>query len=159
MSFRPRSDSHFLHFHPSGERAKGRKAGKGAGRARRGMLRGLIVSRAFERSDFTATVFSNDFPPLKASHPSSFSLSLLSSLPPSHPLPFLSYLEGRRPPPTANPAAMSSGEDPLEVEGVTGGRGRHALRIVRGSRGVVRQPPLMFLNYPRSLITGSFDVR
>lgn len=64
------------------------QAGKQAGRDRQagrerdtpaGMLRGLIVSRAFERSDFTATVFSNDFPPLKASH--SFSLLLSVSLP------------------------------------------------------------------------------
>lgn len=141
MSFRSRSDSHFLHFHPTGERAKGRKAGKGAGRARRGMLRGLIVSRAFERSDFTATVFSNDFPPLKASH---FSSSF--SLPPFHLLFLslsLSYLEGRRPPPTANPTAMSSGEDPLEGEGRNGG-GR-TTRSPNSTR-ISRSPSAAFLN-------------
>jgi len=80
------------------------------------MLRGLIVSRAFERSDFTATVFSNDFPPLKAFYPFSFSLLLPLTLSLS-----LSYLEGRRPPPTINPTAMSSGEDPLEGGGRCGG--------------------------------------
>jgi len=68
------------------------------------MLRGLIVSRAFERSDFTATVFSNDFPPLKASHPFSFSfsspLSLPSSLSLSLSLSLTSKVDGLLPPPT-----------------------------------------------------------
>lgn len=150
LSFHPRSDSHFLHFHPNGEVAK---AGKRTARQR--MLRGLIVSRAFERSDFTATVFSNDFPPLKASHPLSFLFhppSLFLSL------PLTSKVDGLLPPPTPRRCPPAR----ILLRG-RGGRGRRGAtrspRIVRESRGVVRQPSLMFLNYPRSLITGSFDVR
>lgn len=148
LSFHPRSDSHFLHFHPNGEVAK---AGKRTIRQR--MLRGLIVSRAFERSDFTATAFSNDFPPLKASHPLSFLFH-----PPSlfFSLPLTSKVDGLLPPPTPRRCPPAR----ILLRG-RGGRGRRGAtrRIVRESRGVVRQPSLMFLNYPRSLITGSFDVR
>lgn len=92
-----------------GRWGRGRQTGRqGSRTARRGMLRGLTVSRAFERSDFTATVFSNDFPPLKTfPHPPSIHRLTLSSFPS---FPFVSLLslslsltlrvDGLLPPPT-----------------------------------------------------------
>lgn len=117
LSFHSGSDSHFLHFHPNGEVAK---AGKRT--ARQGMLRDLIVSRAFERSDFTATVFSNDFPPLKASHPLSFLFhppSLFLSL------PLTSKVDGLVPPPA--PRRCPPARILLRGREERGRGGRHAL--------------------------------